>query len=94
MKTKRLVFLLIALLCALLILNVPLDNASAAVLQTVDWSVIAGGGGHAESGIYTLDGTIGQPVVGVASNTSNEIGSGFWSGISTLARLYLPLIMR
>ncbi len=94
MKTKRLAFLLITLLCALFILSVPLDNASAAVLQTVDWSVIAGGGGHAESGIYTLDGTIGQPVVGAASATTNEICSGFWSGISTFAKLYLPLIMR
>ena len=40
MKTKRLTFLLIVLLCV----SLPVGNVTARVLQTIDWSVIGGGG--------------------------------------------------
>jgi hypothetical protein len=90
MKTKRLTFLLIVLLCV----SLPVGNVTARVLQTIDWSVIGGGGGHAESGIYILDGTIGQPVIGVASASPYEVCSGFWCGVSDAGPLYLPLILR
>jgi hypothetical protein len=90
MKIKRLTCLLIVLLCVLL----PIGNLAAAVLQTVDWWVIGGGGGHAESGIYALDGTIGQPVVGTGSAGTYEVCSGFWCGVSPGGPLNLPLILR
>jgi hypothetical protein len=42
------------------------------------WNVMAGGGGHAETGIYELDGTIGQATTGLASVTGYDLCSGFW----------------
>jgi hypothetical protein len=85
MKIKRLAFLLIFFICLL----VPNDNLSAQV-----WSVIASGGGHAESGSFTLDGTIGQPFVGIADAAPYELCSGFWCGAGGGYWIYLPVILR
>ena len=89
MKTKRVTFLLIVLLSVF----VPVANVSAQVLH-IERSVIGGGGGHAENGVYTLDGTIGQPLVGRASTAPYELCSGFWCGASAGIWIYLPLILR
>jgi hypothetical protein len=54
--------------------------ALAAATQTpvIDWRVTGGGGGHVEQGIYSLDNTLGQPVVGSISDGSNDLCAGFW----------------
>ena len=58
--------------------------------------VIGGGGGRVEQGIYTLDYTIGQPVVGTDSAGTLGLCSGFWCGeaAATQYRIYLPLVLR
>jgi hypothetical protein len=61
---------------------------------TLDHWVVGGGGGRVETGPYTLDGTIGQPVVGKINNAGYELGAGFWYGIDVGYRLYLPLVLR
>ena len=44
-------------------------------------SVIAGGGGQAVGGGFTLDGTIGQSIAGTKSTGGGfELGGGFWGG--------------
>jgi len=44
-------------------------------------SVIAGGGGRASGGTFTLEGTIGQPFAGTQSTGTNfSIIAGFWGG--------------
>lgn len=44
-------------------------------------SVIAGGGGQAVGGGFTLDGTIGQSIAGTSSTGDGfELGGGFWGG--------------
>jgi hypothetical protein len=48
----------------------------------IDWYVIGSGGGHAQSSSYQLDGTIGQPIVGIASSSSYTLEAGFWVGAS------------
>jgi hypothetical protein len=85
MKIKRLTFLLIVLICLL----APVYNLSAQV-----WSVIAGGGGHAETGIYTLDGTIGQPLAGLADTGAYDLCTGFWCGAGGGYWIYLPIILQ
>ena len=51
----------------------------------IEKSVIAGGGGTATGGGFTLDGTIGQSVAGVTSTGGAfELGGGFWGIGSTL----------
>ena len=90
----------LSLLTATLFFTLLLASAAlAAATQSVDWSVISGGGGHAESGdgIYTLDATLGQPVVGMASDAAGiELCAGFWCGgaAETARHIYLPVIQR
>jgi len=82
--------ILIAMVACLLLTGVALANGTPAI----DWRVIGGGGGHAEAGVYGLDGTIGQPVVGTAMDTGSELCSGFWCGAAVGYRIYLPLVLR
>jgi hypothetical protein len=91
MKRKIILRLLFALACGLLLTSVALAAPEAA---NIDWYVIGGGGGHAEtaSGAITLDGTIGQPVAGIASA---NLCSGFWCSFNwlTTLKIFLPLIL-
>lgn len=60
---------------------------------TLDWSVIAGGGGTAQAASYTLNSTIGQAVVGQSSVATFNLCVGFWCS-EVIYRLFLPLILR
>ncbi len=66
----------------------------AAGAPTIDWDVRGGGGGHAEAAPYALDGTIGQAVVGPATDTGSELCAGFWCGVAVRYETYLPLVLR
>ena len=61
---------------------------------SIERHVIGGGGGHAEAGGVMLDGAFGQPVVGIASNSSDELCSGFWCGVGVEYAVYLPLVLK
>ena len=61
---------------------------------TLSWNVLGGGGGSIGSGGITLDGTIGQPVVGQASGASYTLCAGFWCGAAGEYRVYLPVVLR
>ena len=58
------------------------------------WNTIDGGGGTSTGGAYTLNGTIGQPDAGTLSGGAFTLNGGFWGGLTDLARLFLPVIMR
>ena len=47
---------------------------------SIDWYVIASGGGHSESSSYQIDGTIGQPIVGQLSSDNYIVVAGYWVG--------------
>jgi hypothetical protein len=86
---------ILALAALLLLTSVVLASGT----PSVDWWVIGGGGGHAESAPYALDGTVGQPVVGVVSDDPYELCSGFWcrgagAGAGAEYKIYLPIILR
>jgi hypothetical protein len=57
---------------------------------------MGGGGGPISGGGYAINSTIGQPVVGVATDAGYELCSGFWC--SELAaveyRIYLPVVLK
>jgi hypothetical protein len=95
MKTKREIIIVLVLLSGLLLAGVVLAAPNA---TSLDRYVIGGGGGHAEGGIYMLEGTIGQPVVGGISSAPYELGAGFWGGLGAAGGavygIYLPLIVR
>lgn len=56
----------------------PAAGAVAAAGWTMTRHVIAGGGGHSQGGGYSLQGTIGQPAIGVSDATRERVWSGFW----------------
>jgi len=82
--------IILALAVLLLLTSVALANGT----PSIDWWVIGGGGGHAEADPYTLDGTVGQPVVGVVSNAPYELCPGFQGGAGAEYKIYLPVILR
>ena len=54
--------------------------AAPAVSAKLDYYVIGGGGSRVEASIYTLEGTIGQTVVG--GTVTVGLCSGFWCTIN------------
>ncbi len=83
---------------AILLALVAVIFAASAVLAAptalqVPRSVFGGGGARVVAGSYALDGTIGQPVVGIVSSGSYQVCSGFWCGLGIYKSL-LPLIFK
>jgi hypothetical protein len=92
MKKVKSLVLSAVLLTTLLLTSLALASGS----YSINWWVIAGGGGVAEAGTYSLDFTIGQPVVGVAKDTGYELCSGFWCSelVAVEYRIYLPIVLK
>lgn len=72
-----------------------MSSTSLAAAQTyrIDRYVIASGGGHAESQIYQVESTIGQPITGAAASENYTMEGGFWVGLggpSTDDCVYAP----
>ena len=64
---------------------------------TLTWSVMGAGGMGGSSSGYSLQGTLGQPVAGVADTDTLHLTSGFWGEVwQAVVQLfnYLPLILR
>jgi hypothetical protein len=63
---------------------------------TLDWWTVDGGGETIGSGIYVLQGTVGQPDGGVLSGGGYVLSGGFWGGGSGAVEydVYLPLVLR
>jgi hypothetical protein len=63
---------------------------------SIDRWVMSGGGGSATAGSTTLDGAIGQWVVGSGTKSGKQLGSGFFGGgelaDSESHSIYLPLV--
>jgi hypothetical protein len=54
--------------------------AAPAQSHSIDWHIIAAGGGASTGGDYTLAGTIGQPVASASiAGGSFSLTGGFWS---------------
>jgi hypothetical protein len=93
MKRRASKALLPALIVALLLSGLILGSAALAVgQQTIDWWVMGAGGGPGQGGQYTLDGTIGQAVVGQDSAGDYDLCAGYWCGLKGMAATYLPWI--
>jgi hypothetical protein len=70
-------------------------TALAQGTPTIDWWVVGSGGGSASNGT-SLDGTIGQSLVGSNEYGTTQLDSGFWGGASGTggSKIYLPVIYR
>lgn len=84
-------------LALLLGLAAGIARAGSSAHYAVNWQVLAGGGGPVATGGVSLNGTLGQPVVGPAAGGGVTLGAGYWCGSSSRSagfELYLPLILR
>lgn len=61
---------------------------------SIDRRVISSGGGHVQSGKFSMQGTIGQPVAGVTGTTNHEIQAGFWNRSIPKYETFLPSILK
>jgi hypothetical protein len=88
---KKMGFIALSLLAVILVLSA---TAFAQGAPTIPWSVVGGGGGHAESGVVALDSAIGQ----WAASGGSQISSGFLPGSAPAPAVrqlrYLPLALR
>jgi hypothetical protein len=76
MKTRYFFTAFPIVLCAALTTRLAAQNYS------IDWYKIAGGGGTSTGGVYTLNGTIGQPDTGTMIGGNFTLIGGFWSLIA------------
>jgi hypothetical protein len=59
----------------------------------LDWWVVAGGGSPSSADSITMNGTLGQPVVGQSSGGDVSLETGYW-GAGAEYLIYLPLVTR
>ena len=93
MNRKRLITVLMILLCALWLAQGAL--AMSSTNYKLDWfTPLTSSGGPASSSHYAVHFSVGQSVIGYANNSSYTSGLGYWYGASSSYRVYLPLIMK
>lgn len=90
----RRVAILLTVVVALLLAGRAL--AMSSTNYRLDWFVplTGGGGGPASSTHYAANFTVGQSVIGTASDTSYSGCLGYWCGAAAQYRIYLPLVLR
>jgi hypothetical protein len=91
MKSKMILSVVV-----LLLLLAQVAHSMSSTSYRLDWftPLTSSGGGASSSTNYSVNITIGQSVIGVASSTNYQIGLGFWYGGAGPYFLYLPLIFR
>ena len=72
-------------------LALALPLAASAQLN-IDWFTIDGGGGTSTGGVYSVNGTIGQPDAGKMSGGNYSVDGGFWGIIAVLQTPGAPLL--
>ncbi len=60
----------------------------------ITWYTVDGGGGTLSGGVYTLNGTVGQPDAGTLIGGSYTLDGGYWTGGAMAYRVYLPLVLK
>lgn len=93
MNRRNTVVWLTVLLCALLLLSVPVV-AIESDKYAIKWDVMASGAGPIQSTSYAINSSIGQAAIGFEISTSYQLGSGYWYGVTEQYAIYLPLILR
>jgi hypothetical protein len=87
MKTKIRIVVLVFVLSLILVGATLADND----FEMPRW-VLGGGASESTSSSVTLNATLGQPFVGLASSGNISLEQGFWHGSGLL--IYLPLVQK
>ena len=100
MFKKRWKLLLVILLgLALLLSGAPALAEGTLDGFAINWWTVEGGGGSSAGGIYSLDGTLGQPDAGALAGGAYALAGGFWEAATDQqpawgGHIYLPLSLR
>jgi hypothetical protein len=73
-----------------IVLILTFATIAARAQYTIESSAINGGGGKSQGGRFTVEGTIGQPVVGISNGGRYQIDGGFWGGVQVVQVAGLP----
>jgi hypothetical protein len=94
MNPKRILIALV-LICLILCTVYPAAAVQGTPSQNLGWwSMDAGGAIASSNGIYTLDGTIGQPDAAIMIGNHYVLAGGFWAGKRFEYFVYLPVLRR
>jgi hypothetical protein len=91
MRRRKSLIIPAAIICCLLLTSLSLASGS----YSINWWVIAGGGGPISGGGYAINSTIGQPVVGASEGGNYRTEAGFWGGaLAVEYKIYLPIVLK
>jgi hypothetical protein len=89
---KKMKILTLSLAILLLLLVIGTSSAKLGVTYGIDWWVFSGGGAPSSVGNLTLDGSLGQSVIGPSSSVDYSIDAGYW--LKGVYEIFIPLVMR
>lgn len=93
MNKMRIALTCLGVAAALLLGGVVL--ASSMPFPSMPWHVVSGGGALSTADGVTLDGSIGQAIVGWSSSSGLTLHAGYWQGLGTRGpTAFLPLVLR
>jgi hypothetical protein len=93
MNRARIVLLCLVVVAALSLGGVVLASSTAAT-PAVPWRVISGGGAFAAAEGVTLDGSIGQAIVGWSASPLVTLHAGYWQALAQGPTTFLPLVLK
>jgi hypothetical protein len=96
MNRRRAIILAAFLICVLLLAlrALPALSQNGGLTDAaVNWWVFGNAGGPAEDEGVSLNGTLGQPVIGPSEAGTTHFGAGYWYGmVPGRHKIYLPMM--
>jgi hypothetical protein len=92
-RTIILAAVILSLALGALLAGSPAANAALDALG-LDWWTVAGGGGSSSGGSYVLNGTVGQAGPGILAGGDYKLEGGFWLGVGSQVKAFLPIVVR
>jgi hypothetical protein len=98
MMNKKVISAL-GLTLALILLGAGVAWAGTSTNYAIDWQVVNGGGQAATANNITLQGSIGQPLIGdaEASGGTVSLAAGYWeqaTAVESTTTIYLPIVVK
>jgi hypothetical protein len=90
MTIKKVSLIMLSILCLVLVGALVVDAAQGPSLVRQ----VIGSGDHLEQGSYSLDNTLGQPVVGRTGQNETSLCVGFWCNSAEVRSVYVPFVVR
>jgi len=96
MNRRRAAILVVLLICGLLLAfsALPVFGQDGGLTDAVvDWWVFGNAGGPVDDTGVSLDGTLGQPVIGPSEIGTTHLGAGYWYRmVPGRHKVYLPMM--